>query len=142
MQVIGFHFTKVFAEKYEDKVTAKPTTSIEFIDLEKDNVDFLKDSEALKIKFKYVLSYEESAKKNKSQGEISFEGKIIISASKEESKEITNHWKNKKLPTHINLNLFNLILKRCTPKAIAFQDEISLPFHTPMPKLGPKAISS
>jgi len=31
-----------------------------------------------------------------------------------------------------------MILRKCTPKAIHLEDEVNLPFHTPMPKLKPK----
>jgi len=34
--------------------------------------------------------------------------------------------------------LYNLILKKCTPKAVHLQDEIGLPSHVPMPRLTPK----
>src|SRR3989344_4166073 len=109
MQVLGFNFTKILAEKVS-KVTKPPVTSIEFIDLEKEKVDFLKETEAVKISFKYGLLYEGNTKgeakeeqKEESEGEnkegsVLFEGNVIISVNKDELKEITKLWKKKNLP--------------------------------------------
>lgn len=137
MKVIGFNLTKIAAEKKQQKITAKPNTSIEFTDIEKEKVDLLKDAEALKISFLYNTSYQDQEKKEK-QGEIIFEGDIALAVSKEESKDIQKSWKKKQVPSSLNLFLFNLILRRCTPKAIMLEDEVSLPFHTPMPRLSQK----
>jgi hypothetical protein len=137
MKVIGFNFTKIVAEKKQQKITAKPNTSIEFTNIDKEKVELLKDNEALKISFLYNTAYQDQDKKEK-QGEIIFEGDIILAVSKDESKDIQKSWKKKQIPSSLNLFLFNLILRRCTPKAIMLEDEISLPFHTPMPRLTSK----
>ena len=139
MQVIGFNLTKMSGEKLQEIVAARPNTSIEFTNLQKEKFELLKDSEAIKISFKYSVAYEDSErKKDTPQSNILIEGHIVLSVSKDESKEITKAWKKKKLPPNLNLHLFNLILRRCTPKAIFLEDEIALPFHTPMPRLSPK----
>jgi len=136
MQVLGFNLTKISAEK-NSKVTKPPVTNIEFIDYEKEKVDFLKDSEAVKIGFKYDLVYEgETKKENSNEGQVLFKGNVILSVSKEEIKKITKEWKKKQLPDDVKVLLFNLILRRCTPKAVHLQDEINLPFHVPMPRIG------
>ena len=138
MQIIGFNFTKMSAEKSKD-ITKGPNTHIEFTDLEKEKIDILKDAEAIKISFKYDLLYgDKDQEKDNLEGNISFEGKVSLSVQKDEAKKITKSWKKRKLPDDMNVFLFNLILRRCTPKAVHFQDEIGLPFHVPMPKLTPK----
>jgi hypothetical protein len=139
MQVIGFNFTKMSAEKMQ-KLIKNPSTHIEFIDLESEKIDLLKDNEAVKVFFTYDLLYGEGkdTKKEDSDAVVSFHGNISLSVSKDEFKEITNSWKDKRLPSDMNVFLFNLILRRCTPKAVHLQDEIGLPFHVPMPKLTPK----
>jgi hypothetical protein len=136
MRIIGFNLSKLSAERLSAKVSKKPATSIEFVDLKKENVDLLKDSEIIKIFFKYSVLYGEQEKER--DGSVAIEGDVMISVAKEESKEITKSWKKKKLPGALNINLFNLILRRCTPKAIFFEDEIGLPIHTPMPRLQQK----
>jgi len=140
MKIVGFNFSKISAERLSDKILKKPSTSIEFLDLQKDKVDLLKDSEVIKIYFNYSVNYDEQEKdKSKDKdGEVVIKGDVVLSATKEEAKDITKSWKKKKLPATLNINLFNLILRRCTPKAIFLEDEIGLPIHTPMPRLQQK----
>lgn len=143
MQVIGFNFKKIFAERFpEFKQNSAINTSIEFTNLEKDKVDLLKDIEAIQVSFKFSISYSDSNNKDAqkpSGGEIAFEGNILISATKDESKEIMKYWKKKQLPNGIKISLFNLILKKCTPKALDLEDEVNLPSHIPLPQLRPKS---
>jgi hypothetical protein len=139
MQIIGFNLTKMSGEKLQEKITAKPSLSIEFTNLEKETIVLLKENEALKVSFKHELNFEDQEnKKEKPQGKIYFEGNIIMAVSKDEFKEITKAWKKKKLPANLNIILFNLILKKCTPKSIFLEDEIGIPIHTPTPRLTPK----
>lgn len=138
MQVVGFNFTKVSGEKFVDRLKSKPSTSIEFIDLEKEKVDMLVDGNIVKIKFTYSISYEnQDKKKDNVEAKIEMNGTIALTVNKEELKEIQKEWKKKKLPGVMNIFLFNFILKKCTPKAIFIEDELEVPFHTPMPQLKP-----
>jgi hypothetical protein len=136
MRIIGFNLTKISAEKTTEKIVKKPSTSIEFIDMKEDKTDILKEGKIIKITFKYSVLYGEQ--ENSKEGEVVCHGDIILSVTKDESKEITKDWKKKKLPTPMNIILFNFILRRCTPKAIFLEDEVALPIHTPMPKLQQK----
>jgi len=136
MNVVGFNFTKISAERITENITKRPSMGIEFIDLKEDKTDVLKESNIINLTFKYSIIYGEQEKDP--EGTIIMKGNIILSVSKEESKEINKNWKKKKLPSPINIILFNLILKKCTPKAIFLEDEVSLPIHTPMPKLQEK----
>ena len=96
MQVIGFNLTKMAGEKLQPQVTAKPNTSIEFTNLEKEKIDLLKDAEAMKISFKHEIVYENPEKKEDKEGTVSFQGNITLSVSKDESKEISKAWKKKR----------------------------------------------
>lgn len=135
MRVVGFNLTKIAAEKTAESINEKPTTGIEFVDLVKEKTDLLKDGELIKVTFTHSINYGEEKKK---EGNVFFEGNISLSVTKDESKDIMKNWKKKKLSPSLNLSLFNLILRRCTPKAIFLEDEVGLPIHTPMPKLQPK----
>ncbi|MFH1803100.1 MAG: hypothetical protein ABH864_06675 [archaeon] len=136
MRVVGFNLSQISAEKSSEKVDKKPSTSIEFTDLQKDKVDMLKEGEVIKISFKYLIVYGEQEKEK--DGNVAIGGTVILSVTKDEAKDITKDWKKKKLPAALNMTLFNLILKRCTPKAIFLEDEVGLPMHTPSPRLGNK----
>lgn len=140
MQIIGFNFTKMAAEKIGSNVSGKPNISIQFTDITSEKHELLADKEAVKVAFTYDLNYESSEKKDKA-GAISFAGEIVLAMETKDSKEVQKSWSKKKLPTGFKVPLFNLILRKCTPKSIMLQDELNLPFHTPMPKLSPSDTS-
>ena len=140
MQVIGFNFTKISAEKAQTSKNLKINSNIEFINLEKEKIDLLKDSEAVKVYFKHSLTYEtdEEKKETPKAGELLFEGTMLLSVTKQEAKDIFKNWKKKQIHPSLRMPLFNLILKRCAPKAMQLQEEIGLPSHIPIPRLTQK----
>ncbi len=138
MQVIGLNFTKILAEKSGSFRKSSINTNIEFTELEKTEFDILKDSEALKISFRYSITFSTSEHKEAEDGKILFEGAITLAVSKEEAKSLKKSWKKKQLPNNIRIPLFNLILRKCTPKAMYLADEIDLPSPVPLPKIKPK----
>lgn len=154
MQIIGFNFSKIAASREKDVSRPNIDTHIEFVNLEKTNVDLLKDLESSALDFKCTITYtntpekeEKSEKENKEKSEkeekkeelkkaeIAFEGNIILALSKDESKDIFKSWKEKALPNQFQIPLYNLILRKCTPKAVSIADEIALPSPIPMPKI-------
>lgn len=139
MKVIGFDFNKIAAHKADSLDKPNISTNIEFTNVEKERLELFKEAEAMKVSFKYFLSYENSEEKpEEKNGEVVFEGRIILSVSKDESKNMIKSWKKKKLPDSVKVPLFNLILRKCTPKALFLQDEIGLPSHLPIPRIAPK----
>lgn len=141
MRVIGFNFTKVSAERQPSfKSKSAINTDIEFKDIDKEELDLLKDKEPVKVSFLFKITYtnQENKKDKNPDAELSFEGSIILSTDKEESKEILKSWKKKEMPNSFKIPMFNLILKKCTPKALQLQDELNLPSHIPMPQLVPQ----
>ena len=152
MQIIGFNFTKVSAERFMD-FQGQPVinTDMEFLDLEREKLDILRDTEGIKATFRYSVIHEEKPQekeekkikeekesKGKKQGQVIFEGHIILSASKDEAKNIFKSWKKKELPNSLRLPLFNLILRKCSPRAVQLEDEINLPLHLPFPQIKPQ----
>jgi len=148
MQVIGFNFKKMSAEKRENITRSNISTNIKFLEVVKEQINLLKDTEGIKISFQYDLTYDSPNKEDKEgkkeqkeedkKGQVLFEGDIMMSLDKQEAKEILKAWKKQKLPSAFQVPLYNLILKKCTPKAVHLQDEIGLPSHIPMPRLTPK----
>ncbi len=129
MQVVGFNLTKISANRQETTKPSSLNLNIEFPEIQKEKIDLLKDSEALKISFKFLVEYLEAEKKKDRIADLDFEGTIILSVNKEESKEITKEWKKKKLPDNLRISLSNLVLKKTAPKALTLQDELNLPSH-------------
>lgn len=137
MRVIGFNFTKISVSREEFMKKPVIDTNIEFLNVEKENVEILKDQEPLKVTFKCNWAYTESENKENKLGEIAFQGEIILAAEKEKVKEIVKNWKKQKLETAVQIPMFNLILKKCTPRAAQLADEVNLPSPIPLPKIKP-----
>lgn len=135
MQLIGFNLTKISASKKESFKKSALDLDIEFTNVEKQKLDILKDSDAVKISFKHVLSYLNNEEKKESQGEVSFEGHLMLNVTKEELQTIIKTWKKKILPENITYFVSNLILKRCSPKAFQLQEELGLPTHVRVPSV-------
>lgn len=135
MQLIGFNFTKISAEKTSE-LGEKPTvnTNIEFTDAAKDIIPLLKDLEAVRISFKFSITYHPDGKKEP-QGNVTFEGNVILSADAEKAKDILKSWKKKEFSANLKVPLFNLILRRCSAKAMDLEEQLSLPPHLPLPQL-------
>ena len=150
MQVIGFNLTKIRAMKSKDFQRTPMNTSIEFTGFEKEKVEMLKDTEAAKINFKFSVTYEDSKKEEEKQakkkeekeekekqGEVTFEGVLVLSVTKEEGKAMQKSWKKKQIPVNIQVPLYNFILKKCSIKAALIEEEIGLPTHIPTPQIKP-----
>jgi hypothetical protein len=139
MKVLGFNFNKISAEKDKNFKLGIVSTNIEFISVEKDSINMLKDSEIIKMDFKFSIDYKESKdKKSKSQANILFEGNLILSTNKDETKNLLDFWKKKQVPENMKMPLLNLILKKCSVKALVLEEELNLTHHIPMPKLSNK----
>ena len=136
MQVVGFNFTKVSAEKATDfEKGGSINTHIEFTDQHKEKSELIKDKDITKLIFKYAVNYEDKDKKERKQGEITFEGILLLSTEKDETKNFQKSWKKKEIPKEFTASLYNFILKRCSIKALHMEDDIGLPAHLPLPQV-------
>jgi hypothetical protein len=137
MQIIGFNFTKITAEKKpEFKRGNSHRTNIEFLDIKKEDTSLLMNQHTIAVNYKYSLSYfHEEKKKEKITAEIILEGNILFAADEKESAEILKDWKKKAIPQGVKIALFNTILRRCSPKALLLEEEINLPPHLPIPQV-------
>ncbi len=135
MQIIGFQLNKINAEKSpEFKKQTNNRMNIEFIEIQKQDASIIPEKETIVISFQYLLEYySQEKKKEETQASIKFEGKIIIAADKNESKDILNTWKKKKLSDQFKVILFNIILRKCSTKALLLEEELNLPSHLPLP---------
>ncbi len=138
MKLLGFNLTKIEAYKSETFVNSNIVSNIEFTDFQKQNLPMLKEGEGIKVSFKHDLVYNsKNEKKQEKQGNITFEGSLLLSADEEESKKLLKAWKKQEFTTDIRIPLSNLILRKCTPKTIQLQEELNLPTHIPMPLISP-----
>jgi len=135
MKIIGFNYTKIAAERLKPVIKSNISTNIQITEAKKEESEFFKNTEVAVLTFVYELNYNTQEKKEEKLGEIKFEGRVLLSLSQEESKELWKSWKKKEVSTPLRLPVFNFILKKCTAKSLPFQDELGLPFHIPMPRL-------
>ncbi len=144
MNVIGFNFTKISAERsISSKIKLSTDTNIHFTEVVKETLPFLKDTEAVRLNFSFSIIYNSTEeKKPEKHGQILFEGSLILSSSKEETKELLKSWKKKEIPSHMHLGLLNFILQKCSVKALALEEELALPSHVPLPNIQPKPNNS
>jgi len=133
MQVLGFTFTKISAEKYSSEFPKDPkdrkiTTNINFTNIEKESFSLLNE-ETAKITFNFSILYEPK------HAEIQFQGTIMLRMEKEDLKKVIKEWKNKKILPELQYPLFNLVLNKCTVRALHLEEELNLPIHMPLPRL-------
>jgi hypothetical protein len=139
MQIIGFNFTKISAEKAPSFKRTSINTHIQFSDMEKEKNDLLKDSDIIKLKFNFSVNYGDTDKEEEKMGCVMFEGLMVLSTNKDETKEFTKSWKKKQIPKEYTVPLYNFILRRCSIKALQLEEDVSLPMHLPFPQVKPKS---
>ncbi|MBM3246973.1 hypothetical protein FJZ17_00305 [Candidatus Pacearchaeota archaeon] len=133
MKIIGLVFEKISIEKknaIKEKTEIKSGLSITDIKKEENN---LSDKDALRFDFSYEVDYSPEIAK------VELKGSIITIDDKGESKEIFKSWKEKKVEDKIRIPLFNFIMEKCNVKALALEDDLGMPFHMPMPRIGVRA---
>lgn len=146
MQLIGFNLLKILAQRTPDYKRSSINTNIEFNEITEENMDILKDSNVLKISFIFSITYSDPDKSSdktedkdtKNQGEVTFEGNMLFSVTKDESKEITKAWKKKQIPDQYRIPLINFIIKKCSTKALGLEDDLNIPLHIPFPQVRPQ----
>lgn len=132
MQVIGFNFEKISAERKkmpEGKVEVKSNINIKSI--VPDKIELIKDKDVLKFSFEFTIDYSPEIAK------INFDGSVLIITEKDKTKDILKKWKTKKITDEIRVPLYNIILTKSNLKALQLEEELSLPTHVPMPRLAP-----
>src|SRR3989344_7327551 len=132
MRVMGFNFDKISIERFLDNITdMKISTNIDISDIIKLNPGILKTKEEiLGVKFNYIIDYQENIAK------IELAGKILLALEPKQAKEVLKQWDDKKVPDEFRITLFNFIFRKANIKAIQLEDEMNLPIHIPLPKIG------
>ncbi len=133
MQVIGFNFEKINAEKkskIKGKISINSNINIKSITQEK--IIMVKDKPVLKFNFSFKVDYKPNI------AEINLDGFTMILMEKDEAKNTLKKWKKKEIPNEIRIPLFNLILAKSNLRALQLEEELSLPTHIPLPKIKPQ----
>jgi len=136
MQLLGFSFTKISAQREIKLDQSSISTDVEFLKFEKEDIPQLKDEDAIKINFKYSIIYSNQEDKSaKDPGNVEFKGIIVLSMEKEKAEEILKSWEENEISNDVRLPLINLVIRKCSPKALSLTDELGLPPPIPLPKI-------
>ena len=128
MKLAGFNFTKILVERFPDsKGVVNLNTDINIKSIEKPANDILKE-EIIKIDFVFNLIYE-------NLGQIVLEGSLVLVAEDEFAKEILKKWKDKTLDEETKLAILNVIMQKCSLKALQLEEEMNFPYHIQLPRL-------
>ncbi len=129
MRIIGFNLTSISIERKEKiQGQLKVDQNIDINDVKTESIP-ISENQAIKIYFKFHITYSEDSAK------IKFQGSILLIPDKNELNEFTEKWKEKKIPENSRTALFNFIMNKCNIKALNLEDDMALPYHIPMPKL-------
>lgn len=131
MKILGFNFTKFSAERFSNKIEGvKINTNIDISDIKEAKSDIFNTKEnILGVKFTNTISYDPDFAK------IELKGNTLISLDKKTSEEVLKKWKKKEVPEKFKLDIFNLILKKSSVKALQLEEELNIPLHMPMPSI-------
>ncbi len=131
MKILGFNFTKIYIEKFKDRVeNLKIGTRIDVSNITSTKADMLKTKEEiLAVRFIFGLDYEPELAK------IDLEGNIILSLEPKMAREVLKEWKDKQMPSEFRQTLFNIIMRKSGLRAIQLEEEMNLPIHFQLPSL-------
>lgn len=134
MKIIAFNFDKMSVEKKPKQMPEdlKINSDIQILNVAQSKAELFKSKEDfLVFSFKYALNYEPSF------AYLEFEGKVILSMDSKLSKKVLKEWKDKKIPSEVQVSLFNVIIRKTSVKALELEDSLNLPYHVPMPSIKP-----
>jgi len=139
MKIIGFNINEITAKKAQELPRYTINTDVTFNNVEKSKLDVLKDSETIKLDFKFLVTYKDADSKNQDlKNEILITGSIILMVDKDLSKEFIKLWKDKQIPKDRLIPLYNFILKKCSVRALQLEEDLNLQPHIPFPQVKPQ----
>lgn len=131
-QIVGFNLKKILIERKEElKKGFEIKYDLGIKNIEKTKLEISKDKDVLSLEFKFIIQYTPNI------AIIEFEGNVLLLAEPKEVREILKEWKKKHISDKIRLLVFNLIIIKCSIKALELEDNLNLPYHVPVPRLTP-----
>jgi hypothetical protein len=131
MRLVGFKLNKINIEKLNESVEKlKIDTKIDISEMKETKHDFFNNKEQiLEIYFKYNINYDPEFAK------IELKGSVMLAIEPKLVREILRQWSDKKMSEDFKVLLFNIILRKCSLKALQLEDEMNLPPHISLPLL-------
>ena len=131
MKLAGFNFTKISVEKLKGQGEGlKINTNIDISEIGDVKSDMFKLREQMiAISFSNTISYDPDYAK------LELAGTMIVGVDSKLAREIIKQWKDKKIPEEFRFDLFNIIIRKCSVKALELEEDLNLPLHIQMPKV-------
>ncbi len=129
MTLVGFNLIKIQAERKKQisgKIEVK--TDINILNIKKEDIEMIKNKDVLSFNFEFSIDYSPDIAK------IVFEGEVLLALEQKETKEVLNKWKKKEIEEGLRLNIYNIILTRCSVKALSLEEDMNLFPHIPLPR--------
>jgi hypothetical protein len=132
VKLLGFNITELSVKREEEfKGELRVNSDIKIESLEKQKLDLVQQ-DVLRVNFGFKITYEEL-------GEVDMKGHLFLLLDEKTTKTALSEWKkNKKLLQDVNLFTVNLILQKCSLKALQLEEELGLPLHMQMPRAMPQ----
>lgn len=124
MPVIGISIEKVNAERKEVAMTGfRIDNKTNLTEVSKMPLEGL-GREGLRIRYEFKSGYTDTT--GKELGSIHFEGFVFYMDEKQN--EILKNWEEKKsLPEGVNIEVINMILRKCLTRALSLSEDLQLP---------------
>lgn len=132
MQILGFNFEKIKAERHkqlEGKIEI--SSNIDITEISQEKLELVKEQTPLKFIFQFTVKYKPDL------AEIVFQGAVLFVTDKDKAKDILKKWKTKKIDDEVRIPLFNFIMNKCNLKALQLEEDLTLPTHIPLPRIQP-----
>lgn len=129
MAIVGFNFTKIFAERTGNAENVRVESNVTIEDLSETKMPDAKKS-IIKFKFSFTSKFEPNV------GNIELKGELLEMFDSELSDKILEGWKKtRSLHKDIAPRVLNAILAKSNIEAILMSKELGLPSPVQMPKV-------
>jgi len=131
MPIVGFNFDKILVErknKITGKINIKQNLGIVGIEQEKLLLGNQDKEQVLKFNFNFDVNYENI-------GQITVLGHVLFLDESKKIKTILEDWKKKKIDQNLTEQILNVVLFRCTVKALTLAQEVNLPPPIRLPSI-------
>jgi hypothetical protein len=131
MAVIGFHYTKMLAEK-KKSISGKVNVNSNIVvtNIKEAKITGDTKQKGAEFSFKFETKYDPAI------GTIELEGALVYLGEGDKVKDILEHWStDKKLAPEIIEEVYNYVLARCNIETLMLGKDMQLPPHIPLPKI-------
>jgi len=131
MPVVGMNIKTIDAKKHQEiSGPVKVNNTTNFTDIKEHDLGSL-DKTGLAITFTFRTEYNADNSK-KPIAEIEINGDVLFLDNQHQT--ILKNWKkDKKLPDEVNIQIINVILRKCITKALDLSEELQLPPPVALP---------